>query len=166
MNNDLLNNNSDELPEIEIYNSKRKLFFMTFLSLIFISISILIFINNKGYKEIIISIVIFIFFGICFLVCILQLLKSGKPMITLDKNGIKYYLLLRNKNIFINWTEIKEIYFSKTFIYIYLKEESRLLENKKNKNEPMVLYMSELKMKKDSVIYLITYYFEINTWVI
>ncbi|WP_028329998.1 STM3941 family protein [Brachyspira alvinipulli] len=164
MNNDLLNN--DELPEMQIYNSKRKLFFMAFLSLIFISISILIFINNNGYKEIIISIVISIFFGICFLVCILQLLKSGKPIITLDKNGIKYYVLLRNKNIFIKWTEIKEIYFSKTFIYIYLKEESSLLENKKNKNEPMVLYMSELKMKKDNVIALITYYFEINTGII
>ena len=154
---------NNDLPEIKIYNSKRKLFFMMLLSLIFISIGIFLFINKDGYKETIISILIFIFFGICLLVCILQLLKSGKPIITLNKNGISYYVLLRNKNLFIKWTEIKEIYFSKSFIYLYLKEESSLLENKKNKNEPMVLYISELKMKKDNAAAIITHYFEINT---
>lgn len=160
MDNDLLSNK--EFPKIEIYISKTKLSLITFLSLIFITIGILLLINAEYYKEKILSIVMLIFFGICLLVSILQWLKSGKPIITLDKNEITYYVLLRNKNLFIKWTEIKEIYFSKTFIYIYLKEESSFLEKKKNKNEPMVLYMSELKMKKDTVIYLITYYFEGN----
>ena len=105
--------------------------------------------------------------GSCaFLVVIIQLFKSRNPIIILDENGIMYNIVLRNKNIFVKWNEIKEIHFSKTFIYIYLKEESSLSRNRKNANEPFVFYMSELKMKKNTVISLITHYFEKSTGII
>ena len=131
-NNDTLINNDKSFPEIEIYVNKRKLSILIFASLIFISMGIFIFINRKEFKEEIISIFILILFSICLLTFITQWLKSKKPIITLDENGIAYYVLLKNQNIFIKWADIREILFSKTFIYIYLKEESSLLENKKN----------------------------------
>ncbi|ASJ21961.1 hypothetical protein BHAMNSH16_10090 [Brachyspira hampsonii] len=162
--NEELNNNeiqiNESFPKIEIYVNKKKLSILIFVSLIFILIGIFIFINKKELKEEIISIFILILFSICLLTFIFQCLKSKRPVIILDENGIEYYVLLKNKNIFIRWKEIKEIVFSKTFIYIYLKEESSLLDNKKNNDEPIVLYMSELKMKTNTLIYLITYYFE------
>lgn len=163
MNEELINN-ENSFPKIEIYINKRKLSMLTFMALIFILIAIFLFINRKEYKEEIISIIILIFFTIYLLIFILQWLKSQRPVIILDDKCIKYYMLLKNKNISIKWTDIKEIISSKTFIYIYLKEESRLLENKKNNEEPIVLYISELKMKRDTLIYLITYYFENNNY--
>ena len=39
-------------------------------------------------------------------------------------------------------------------------EESDLLKNKKNSSEPIVLYMSELDMKKETFIYLVDHYFD------
>lgn len=159
-NNETLINDDNSLPEIEIYVNKRKLSILIFASLIFISMGIFIFINRKEFKEEIISIFILILFSICLLTFITQWLKSKKPIITLDENGIAYYILLKNKNIFIKWADIREILFSKTFIYIYLKEESSLLENKKNNDEPIVIYISEINMKRNTLIYLITHYFE------
>ena len=159
-NNETLINDDDSFPEIEIYVNKKKLSILIFVSLIFISMGIFIFINRKEFKEEIISIFILIFFSICILTFIMQWLKSRKPIITLDENGIAYYVLLKNKNIFIKWSDIREILFSKTFIYIYLKEESSLLENKKNNDEPIVIYISEINMKRNTLIYLITHYFE------
>lgn len=158
--NEIQINNTNSFPKIEIYVNKRKLSILTFASLIFISMGIFLFINKKEYKEEIISIFILIFFTICLLIFVLQWLKSKRPVIILDENGISYYMLLKNENIFIKWADIKEILFSKTFIYIYLNEESSLLANRKNNNEPIVLYMSELKMKRNTLIYLITYYFD------
>ncbi|MDO7019351.1 STM3941 family protein [Brachyspira innocens] len=154
-----------DLPKIEIYNSKRKLALLLLFSSVFIVISILAFLHSNSYKKILFTISL-LFFLICFLVFIVQLLKSGKPIIILDENGIMYNILLKNKNIFVKWIDIKEIYFSKTFIYLYLKEESSILMNRKNPDEPIVFYMSELKMKKDTVIAMITYYFEKSTGII
>ncbi|PCG19951.1 STM3941 family protein [Brachyspira sp. G79] len=154
-----------DLPKIEIYNSKRKLVLLLLFSFIFIVISILAFLHSSFYKKILFTVSL-LFFLICFLVFIIQLLKSGKPIIILDENGIMYNILLKNKNIFVKWTDIREIYFSKTFIYLYLKEESSLSRNRKNPDEPIVFYMSELKMKKDTVIAMITFYFEKSTGVI
>ena len=154
-----------DLPKIEIYNSKRKLALLLLFSSVFIVISILAFLHSNSYKKILFT-VSFLFFLICFLVFVVQLLKSGKPIIILDENGIMYNILLKNKNIFVKWIDIKEIYFSKTFIYLYLKEESSISRNRKNPNEPIVFYMSELKMKKDTVIAMITYYFEKSTGII
>ncbi|MEI0558531.1 STM3941 family protein [Brachyspira intermedia] len=159
-NNETLINDDNSFPEIEIYVNKIKLSILIFVSLIFVSMGIFIFINKKEFKEEIISIFILIFFSICLLTFIMQWLKSRKPIITLDENGIAYYVLLKNKNIFIKWSDIREILFSKTFIYIYLKEESSLLENKKNNDEPIVIYISEINMKRNTLIYLITHYFE------
>ncbi|AEM21207.1 hypothetical protein Bint_0578 [Brachyspira intermedia PWS/A] len=159
-NNETLINDDDSFPEIEIYVNKKKLSILIFVSLIFILMGIFIFINRKEFKEEIISIFILIFFSICILTFIMQWLKSRKPIITLDENGIAYYVLLKNQNIFIKWTDIREILFSKTFIYIYLKEENSLLENKKNNDEPIVIYISEINMKRNTLIYLITHYFE------
>ena len=159
-NNDTLINNDNSFPEIEIYVNKRKLSILTFVSLIFIVIGIFIFINKKEFKEELISIFILILFSVCLLTFIIQWLKSRKPIITLDENGIAYYVLLKNQNIFIKWADIREILFSKTFIYIYLKEENSLLENKKNNDEPIVIYISEINMKRNTLIYLITHYFE------
>ena len=153
-------NNEKNLPEIEVYLSKRKLFLIIFPSCIFIVISILMFINRRNYMQMIISIVIFILFGICFIVFASQLLKSHTPVFILNENGLIHNILLRNKNLFIKWKEIKEIHFTNTFIYIYLMEESDLLKNKKNSSEPIVLYMSELDMKKETFIYLVDYYFD------
>ncbi|WP_020003879.1 STM3941 family protein [Brachyspira innocens] len=154
-----------DLPKIEIYNSKRKLALLLLFSSVFIVISILAFLHSNSYKKILFTISL-LFFLICFLVFIVQLLKLGKPIIILDENGIMYNILLKNKNIFVKWIDIKEIYFSKTFIYLYLKEESSILMNRKNPDEPIVFYMSELKMKKDTVIAMITYYFEKSTGII
>ncbi|WP_304332012.1 STM3941 family protein [Brachyspira innocens] len=154
-----------DLPKIEIYNSKRKLALLLLFSSVFIVISILAFLHSNSYKKILFT-VSFLFFLICFLVFVVQLLKSGKPIIILDENGIMYNILLKNKNIFVKWIDIKEIYFSKTFIYLYLKEETSISMNRKNPNEPIVFYMSELKMKKDTVIAMITYYFEKSTGVV
>ena len=154
-----------DLPKIEIYNSKRKLALLLLFSSVFIVISISAFVHSSSYKKILFTISL-LFFLICFLVFIVQLLKSGKPIIILDENGIMYNILLKNKNIFVKWIDIKEIYFSKTFIYLYLKEESSLSRNRKNHDEPIVFYMSELKMKKDTVIAMITYYFEKSTGVV
>ncbi|ADG71007.1 STM3941 family protein [Brachyspira murdochii] len=154
-----------DLPKIEIYNSKRKLALLLLFSSVFIVISILAFLHSNSYKKILLTISL-LFFLICFLVFMIQLLKSGKPIIILDENGIMYNILLKNKNIFVKWIDIREIYFSKTFIYLYLKEESSISRNRKNPDEPIVLYMSELKMKKDTVIAMITYYFEKSTGVI
>ena len=159
-NNETLINDNNSFPEIEIYVNKRKLSILIFVSLIFIAMGIFIFINRKEFKEEIISIFILILFSICLLTFIMQWLKSRKPIITLDENGIAYYVLLKNQNIFIKWADIREILFSKTFIYIYLKEESSLLENKKNNDEPIVIYISEINMKRNTLIYLITHYFE------
>ena len=159
-NNETLINDNNSFPEIEIYVNKRKLSILIFVSLIFIAMGIFIFINRKEFKEEIISIFILILFSICLLTFIMQWLKSQKPIIILDENGIEYYVLLKNKNIFIKWADIREILFSKTFIYIYLKEESSLLENKKNNDEPIVIYISEINMKRNTLIYLITHYFE------
>ncbi|MEI0548858.1 STM3941 family protein [Brachyspira intermedia] len=159
-NNDTLINNDNSFPEIEIYVNKKKLSILIFVSLIFIVIGIFIFVNRKEFKEEIISIFILILFSVCLLTFIIQWLKSRKPIITLDENGIAYYVLLKNQNIFIKWTDIREILFSKTFIYIYLKEENSLLENKKNNDEPIVIYISEINMKRNTLIYLITHYFE------
>ena len=159
-NNETLINDNDSFPEIEIYVNKKKLSILIFASLIFIVMGIFIFINRKEFKEEIISIFILILFSICLLTFIMQWLKSRKPIITLDENGIAYYVLLKNQNIFIKWADIREILFSKTFIYIYLKEESSLLENKKNNDEPIVIYISEINMKRNTLIYLITHYFE------
>ncbi|MEI0494116.1 STM3941 family protein [Brachyspira intermedia] len=159
-NNDTLINNDNSFPEIEIYVNKRKLSILIFVSLIFIVIGIFIFVNRKEFKEEIISIFILILFSVCLLTFIIQWLKSRKPIITLDENGIAYYVLLKNQNIFIKWADIREILFSKTFIYIYLKEENSLLENKKNNDEPIVIYISEINMKRNTLIYLITHYFE------
>uniref|UniRef100_UPI00262A3816 STM3941 family protein n=1 Tax=uncultured Brachyspira sp. TaxID=221953 RepID=UPI00262A3816 len=108
MNNDLLNNNSDELPEIEIYNSKRKLVLLLLFSSVFIVISILSFMHSNSYKKIL-FVVSLSFFLIHFLIFIVQLLKLGKPIIVLDENGIMYNMLLKNKNIFVKWTDIREI---------------------------------------------------------
>ena len=155
----------EDLPKIEIYNSKRKLFLMLAMSAIFLIVSILAFINLSGYKKVLLFFSL-LFFSISFLVVIIQLFKSRNPIIILDGNGIMYNIVLRNKNIFVKWNEIKEIHFSKTFIYIYLKEESSLSRNRKNANEPFVFYMSELKMKKNTVISLITHYFEKSTGII
>lgn len=154
-----------DLPKIEIYNSKRKLALLLLFSSVFIVISILAFLHSNSYKKILFT-VSFLFFLICFLVFVVQLLKSGKPIIILDENGIMYNILLKNKNIFVKWIDIKEIYFSKTFIYLYLKEETSISMNRKNPDEPIVFYMSELKMKKDTVIAMITYYFEKSTGVV
>lgn len=154
-----------DLPKIEIYNSKRKLALLLLFSSVFIVISILAFLHSNSYKKILFT-VSFLFFLICFLVFVVQLLKSGKPIIILDENGIMYNILLKNKNIFVKWIDIKEIYFSKTFIYLYLKEETSISMNRKNPDEPIVFYMSELKMKKDTVIAMITYYFEKSTGII
>ena len=154
-----------DLPKIEIYNSKRKLALLLLFSSVFIVISILAFLHSNSYKKILFT-VSFLFFLICFLVFVVQLLKSGKPIIILDENGIMYNMLLKNKNIFVKWTDIREISFSKTFIYLYLKEETSISMNRKNPNEPIVFYMSELKMKKDTVIAMITYYFEKSTGVV
>uniref|UniRef100_UPI003F4C2980 STM3941 family protein n=1 Tax=Brachyspira catarrhinii TaxID=2528966 RepID=UPI003F4C2980 len=159
-NNDTLINNDNSFPEIEIYVNKRKLSILIFVSMIFIVIGIFIFVNRKEFKEEIISIFILILFSVCLLTFIIQWLKSRKPIITLDENGIAYYVLLKNQNIFIKWADIREILFSKTFIYIYLKEENSLLENKKNNDEPIVIYISEINMKRNTLIYLITHYFE------
>ncbi|MEI0487675.1 STM3941 family protein [Brachyspira intermedia] len=159
-NNDTLINNDNSFPEIEIYVNKKKLSILIFVSLIFIVIGIFIFVNRKEFKEEIISIFILILFSVCLLTFIIQWLKSRKPIITLDENGIAYYVLLKNQNIFIKWADIREILFSKTFIYIYLKEENSLLENKKNNDEPIVIYISEINMKRNTLIYLITHYFE------
>lgn len=159
-NNETLINDDDSFPEIEIYVNKKKLSILIFVSLIFISMGIFIFINRKEFKEEIISIFILIFFSICILTFIMQLLKSRKPIITLEENGIAYYVLLKNQNIFIKWTDIREILFSKTFIYIYLKKENSLLENKRNNDEPIVIYISEINMKRNTLIYLITHYFK------
>ncbi|TVL43008.1 hypothetical protein A9X84_10740 [Brachyspira hyodysenteriae] len=159
-NNETLINDDNSFPKIEIYVNKIKLSILIFVSLIFVSMGIFIFNNRKEFKEEIISIFILIFFSICLLTFIFQWLKSKKPIITLDENGIAYYVLLKNQNIFIKWTDIREILFSKTFIYIYLKEEITLLENKKNNDEPIVIYISEINMKRNTLIYLITYYFE------
>ncbi|MEI0448248.1 STM3941 family protein [Brachyspira intermedia] len=159
-NNDTLINNDKSFPEIEIYVNKRKLSILIFVSLIFIVMGIFIFVNRKEFKEEVISIFILILFSICLLTFIIQWLKSIKPIITLDENGIAYYVLLKNQNIFIKWADIREILFSKTFIYIYLKEENSLLENKKNNDEPIVIYISEINMKRNTLIYLITHYFE------
>ena len=159
-NNETLINDDNSFPEIEIYVNKIKLSILIFVSLIFIAMGIFIFINRKEFKEEIISIFILILFSICLLTFIIQWLKSRKPIITLDENGIAYYVLLKNQNIFIKWADIREILFSKTFIYIYLKEESSLLENKKNNDEPIVIYISEINMKRNTLIYLITHYFE------
>ena len=159
-NNDTLINNDNSFPEIEIYVNKRKLSILIFVSLIFIVIGIFIFVNRKEFKEEIISIFILILFSVCLLTFIIQWLKSRKPIITLDENGIAYYVLLKNQNIFIKWADIREILFSKTFIYIYLKEENSLLENKKNNDEPIVIYISEINMKRNTLIYLITHYFK------
>ena len=155
-----LNNNDNSFPEIEIYVNKRKLSILIFVSLIFIVMGIFIFINKKEFKEEVISIFILILFSICLLTFIIQWFKSKKPIIILDENGIAYYVLLKNQNIFIKWADIREILFSKTFIYIYLKEENSLLENKKNNDEPIVIYISEINMKRNTLIYLITHYFE------
>lgn len=154
-----------DLPKIEIYSSKRKLVLLLLFSSVFIVISILSFMHSNSYKKILFT-VSFLFFLICFLVFVVQLLKSGKPIIILDENGIMYNILLKNKNIFVKWIDIKEIYFSKTFIYLYLKEETSISMNRKNPDEPIVFYMSELKMKKDTVIAMITYYFEKSTGVV
>ncbi|WP_304353502.1 STM3941 family protein [Brachyspira innocens] len=154
-----------DLPKIEIYSSKRKLVLLLLFSSVFIVISILSFLHSNSYKKILFT-VSFLFFLICFLVFVVQLLKSGKPIIILDENGIMYNILLKNKNIFVKWIDIKEIYFSKTFIYLYLKEETSISMNRKNPDEPIVFYMSELKMKKDTVIAMITYYFEKSTGII
>ena len=159
-NNETLINDDNSLPEIEIYVNKRKLSILIFVSLIFIVMGIFIFVNRKEFKEEVISIFILILFSICLLTFIIQWLKSRKPIITLDENGIAYYVLLKNQNIFIKWADIREILFSKTFIYIYLKEENSLLENKKNNDEPIVIYISEINMKRNTLIYLITHYFE------
>ncbi|MEI0701928.1 STM3941 family protein [Brachyspira intermedia] len=159
-NNETLINDDNYFPEIEIYVNKRKLSILIFVSLIFIVMGIFIFINRKEFKEEIISIFILILFSVCLLTFIIQWFKSRKPIITLDENGIAYYVLLKNQNIFIKWADIREILFSKTFIYIYLKEESSLLENKKNNDEPIVIYISEINMKRNTLIYLITHYFE------
>ncbi|MCZ9980955.1 hypothetical protein OFR20_05390 [Brachyspira hyodysenteriae] len=159
-NNETLINDDNSFPKIEIYVNKIKLSILIFVSLIFVSMGIFIFINKKEFKEEIISIFILIFFSICLLTFIFQWFKSQKPLITLDENGIAYYVLLKNQNIFIKWSDIREILFSKTFIYIYLKEENSLSENKKNNDEPIVLYISEINMKRNTLIYLITYYFE------
>ncbi|MEI0799146.1 STM3941 family protein [Brachyspira intermedia] len=159
-NNETLINDNDSFPEIEIYVNKKKLSILIFASLIFIVMGIFIFINRKEFKEEIISIFILILFSICLLTFIMQWLKSRKPIITLDENGIAYYVLLKNQNIFIKWADIREILFSKTFIYIYLKEENSLLENKINNDEPIVIYISEINMKRNTLIYLITHYFE------
>ncbi|ACN83754.1 hypothetical protein OFR22_10700 [Brachyspira hyodysenteriae] len=159
-NNEILINDNNSFPKIEIYVNKRKVSILIFVSLIFILIGIFIFINRKEYKEEIISIFILILFSICLLSFIFQWLKSKKPIITLDENGIIYYVLLKNENVFVKWSDIREIAFSKTFIYIYLKEENSLSENKKNNDEPIVLYISEINMKRNTLIYLITYYFE------
>lgn len=159
-NNDTLINNDKSFPEIEIYVNKRKLSILIFVSLIFIVMGIFIFVNRKEFKEEVISIFILILFSICLLTFIIQWLKSRKPIITLDENGIAYYVLLKNQNIFIKWADIREILFSKTFIYIYLKEENSLLENKKNNDEPIVIYISEINIKRNTLIYLITHYFE------
>lgn len=154
-------NDENNFPKVEIFISKRKLSALTFISLIFISIGIMLLMNNTEYKKII-GVIILIFFGICFIVFILQWIKAKKAVIILDENGIKYYILLKNKNIFIKWKDIKEIIFSKTFIYIYMKEESSLLYNNKNNDEPIVLYMTDLKIQRNTLIYLITYYFDNN----
>ena len=154
-----------DLPKIEIYNSKRKLALLLLFSSVFIVISILAFLHSNSYKKILFT-VSFLFFLICFLVFVVQLLKSGKPIIILDENSIMYNILLKNKNIFVKLIDIKKIYFSKTFIYLYLKEETSISMNRKNPNEPIVFYMSELKMKKDTVIAMITYYFEKSTGVV
>ena len=154
-----------DLPKIEIYNSKRKLALLLLFSSVFIVISILAFLHSSSYKKILFTISLS-FFLICFFVFMIQLLKSGKPIIILDENGIMYNILLKNKNIFVKWTDIREIYFSKTFIYLYLKEESSISRNRKNPDEPIVFYMSELKIKKDTVITMITYYFEKSTGVV
>lgn len=159
-NNETLINDDNSLPEIEIYVNKRKLSILIFVSLIFIVMGIFIFVNRKEFKEEVISIFILILFSICLLTFIIQWLKSRKPIITLDENVIAYYVLLKNQNIFIKWADIREILFSKTFIYIYLKEENSLLENKKNNDEPIVIYISEINMKRNTLIYLITHYFK------
>ena len=153
-----------DLPKIEIYSSKRKLVLLLLFSSVFIVISILSFMHSNSYKKIL-FVISLSFFLIHFLIFIVQLLKLGKPIIVLDENGIMYNMLLKNKNIFVKWTDIREISFSKTFIYLYLKEESSLLM-RKNPDEPIVFYMSELKMKKDTVIAMITYYFEKSTGII
>ena len=153
-----------DLPKIEIYNSKRKLALLLLFSSVFIVISISAFLHSSSYKKILFTISL-LFFLICFLVFIVQLLKSGKPIIILDENGIMYNMLLKNKNIFVKWTDIREISFSKTFIYLYLKEESSLLMNKKNPNEPIVFYMLGLK-DPVTVLAMITYYFEKSTGVV
>ena len=153
-----------DLPKIEIYNSKRKLALLLLFSSVFIVISILAFLHSSSYKKILFTISLS-FFLICFFVFMIQLLKSGKPIIILDENGIMYNMLLKNKNIFVKWTDIREISFSKTFIYLYLKEESSLSINRKNPNEPIVFYMSGLK-DPVTVLAMITYYFEKSTGVV
>ena len=95
-----------DLPKIEIYNSKRKLALLLLFSSVFIVISILAFLHSNSYKKILFT-VSFLFFLICFLVFVVQLLKSGKPIIILDENGIMYNILLKNKNIFVKWIDIK-----------------------------------------------------------
>ena len=120
--------------------------------------------HSNSYKKIL-FVVSLSFFLIHFLIFIVQLLKLGKPIIVLDENGIMYNMLLKNKNIFVKWTDIREISFSKTFIYLYLKEESSLSINRKNPNEPIVFYMLGLK-DPVTVLAMITYYFEKSTGVV
>ena len=77
-----------DLPKIEIYSSKRKLVLLLLFSSVFIVISILSFMHSNSYKKILFT-VSFLFFLICFLVFVVQLLKSGKPIIILDENPLK-----------------------------------------------------------------------------
>ena len=42
----------EDLPKLEIYNSKRKLFLLLAVSAIFLIVSILAFINLSGYKKV------------------------------------------------------------------------------------------------------------------
>ena len=154
----------NDLPKIEIYYSKRKLVLLLLFSSVFIVISILSFMHSNSYKKIL-FVISLSFFLIHFLIFIVQLLKLGKPIIVLDENSIMYNMLLKNKNIFVKWTDIREISFSKTFIYLYLKEESSLSINRKNPNEPIVFYMLGLKAPV-TVLAMITYYFEKSTGVV
>ena len=154
----------NDLPKIEIYYSKRKLVLLLLFSSVFIVISILSFMHSNSYKKIL-FVISLSFFLIHFLFFIVKLLKLGKPIIVLDENSIMYNMLLKNKNIFVKWTDIREISFSKTFIYLYLKEESSLSINRKNPNEPIVFYMLGLK-DPVTVLAMITYYFEKSTGVV
>ncbi|OEJ15657.1 hypothetical protein BFL38_09300 [Brachyspira hampsonii] len=156
----------NDLPKIEIYYSKRKLVLLLLYSFVFILISILSFMHSNSYKKIL-FVISLSFFLIHFLILIVQLLKSGKPKIVLDENGIMYNMLLKNKNIFVKWTDIIEISFSKAYIYLYLKEESSLSIKRKNPNEPIVFYMFMLGVKDPvTVLAMITYYFEKSTGVV